>query len=145
MNYRLVGLLIACALASASFASEPPRKGVDVWVYRKGTTGWSIFYGGQPIHFLPHVGDGAWDRPTNDSPEHRYVFIDAALSVQEAGDIVGYWGSFDPRTPSDFIAVTKFGYYRYLSRFITAAVPPDAFKQSIKLLDSEAEYRPDGK
>lgn len=111
------------SVSAFGFGQSEPSKG-DVWLYAHVRGDVAISYNGTPIRFNPEVGDGAFDRPINLGPPHRYVFIDAGLTLDDAAGVVAFWKSLDPKTPTNFVVISSKGeYYEFPARFEQEVVP----------------------
>jgi hypothetical protein len=97
----------------------------DYWVYKKAPSGVAIYYNGRSIKFLSDIGDGAFDRAIKIDPARRYVFLDSRLTLDDASNIVSFWTSLDPKTPTDFVVtINGSSAYRFVSKFERVAVSP---------------------
>ena len=81
------------------------------WMYYRQNGHLQILYEGAPIKVLLGAGTAGFDRSIARHPEHKYVFLDESLSLGDATDIVEFWRSMDPRTPTDYVIVSTDGRY----------------------------------
>lgn len=122
MFLAVIGL-VAVSLCGAK-DSTSTEESFDYWVYGKRDGAIQISYNGTPIRFLPDVGDGAFDRVTNTSPRHRYVFLDGELSLEDAAGVASFWGSSNPKTPTDFVVFMRDnGFFFFLAQPRNKAIP----------------------
>lgn len=131
------GALLLCFVSVSAIGGDGEIP--DYWIYQKTPTGVEIFYNGRPIKFLPDVGDGAFDRAIKIDPVRRYVFLDSRLSLDDASNIVSFWKSLDPKTPTDFVVIINGrSAYRFISKFERVAVP-DALMEAVSRIAGSAE------
>jgi hypothetical protein len=84
------------------------RRKFDTWEYFKVGNEIRTCFNGEPIRYVvPEDGhnDGGFDRPLGAFAPHRYIFIDAQLTLLDAASIKWFWVGFDPRTPTDYVVI----------------------------------------
>ncbi len=105
------------ALLLISNPGKQDASSYDYWVYSRSGDAFRIVYNGDPIRFLPGIGDGAFDRPIRVGPARRFVFMTSDLTIGQVRTIMTFWNDFSPRTPTEFIVVSERSYFalpRYL-------------------------------